>query len=75
MPDDSYTTIHLDEFEAEQRALEIIRLHLTGLPVGQARRVLRRAEFWIDATTFVDRDASEFQRAYEELQRAGSEST
>ncbi|ONU48699.1 hypothetical protein [Burkholderia cenocepacia] len=75
MPDDNYTTIHLDDFEAERRALEIIKAHLAGLPVGQARRVLKRAEFWIDATTIVDCDANEFQRAYEELQRAGSESS
>ncbi|CAG9261914.1 conserved hypothetical protein [Burkholderia diffusa] len=75
MPDDTYTTIHLDDFEAERRALEIIKAHLADLPVGQARRVLRRAEYWIDATTLVDCSASEFQQAYEGLRRAGSESS
>ncbi|MCC4116387.1 hypothetical protein LLG90_13585 [Aromatoleum toluclasticum] len=54
---------------ADVLALGVLR-HLSGGSVNQVRLVLRRAEFWLDATTTLDCDATSFQQADEALLRA-----
>lgn len=51
---------------ADVLALSLLK-GLSGLNVSQARQVLRRAEFWLEATSTFDAEASEFQRADEAL--------
>ena len=69
MPDENYSSIELSH--TDRAALTLIKHHLNGLPVGQARRVLREAELMIDATMLVDCSASEFKKACEGFQSAG----
>ncbi|HAW2445293.1 TPA: hypothetical protein JLP73_003520 [Escherichia coli] len=66
----SYSSMTLKDSDTSRLALNIIRQHLGGLPVGQARLVLRKCEFMIDATMFVDCETNEFQRAFEGFQNA-----
>lgn len=71
MPDENYSSIELSHTDITRAALTLIKHHLNGLPVGQARRVLREAELMIDATMLVDCSASEFKKACEGFQSAG----
>ena len=69
----TYETRSLGGDRIDAIALEFVaKLH--GFPVSVARLVLRRADFWIDATQEVDCGSSEFQRAVEALQAAFPES-
>lgn len=69
----AYETKSLGDERVDALALEIAtRFH--GLPIGVAKRVLRRTEFWLEATQEVDCGSSEFQRAVEALQAAFPES-
>ncbi|WP_152664218.1 hypothetical protein [Erwinia tracheiphila] len=68
MPDDNYSSIELSHIEITRAALTLIKDHLDGLPVGQARRGLRETELMIDATMFLDCSASEFKKACEGFQ-------
>jgi len=65
----AYETKSLGDERVDAMALEIAaRFH--GLPIAVAKRVLRRTEFWLDATQEVDCGSSEFRRAVEALQAA-----
>lgn len=68
-----YTSPGLEEIELTRTALVIIEKHLHGIPVGQARQILRQAEFLIDATTGIDCEASEFRKACAGFDRAAVE--
>ena len=68
-----YESPSIGDAETELRALSLLR-QLDGLPVVVARRVLRQAEFWLDATTTLDCNATEFVRAVEGWTRAGEQS-
>lgn len=70
MSEASYSSIALDNSEISKLAINIIKHHLGGLPVGQARQVLNEVAFLIDATMLIDCETSEFQRAYEGFQNA-----
>lgn len=70
MQNNNYSSIALKDSDASRLALDIIKQHLGGLPVGQARLILRKCEFMIDATMLVDCGSSEFQRACEGFQNA-----
>lgn len=59
--------------EAEVLALELLK-RLDGMPVAMIRQVLRRAEFWLDATTALDCSATEYQKAFEEYRRVAEKS-
>lgn len=60
-----YETRDMDGNRVNELALEILR-QFDGMGVNVARRILRRAEFWLDATSTVDcSTSSEFQRAVE----------
>lgn len=74
MKQHDYTSPALSESDVSLRALAIIRQHLDGLPIGQARRVLRHAELMMDATMPVSCSGSEFQRASEGFLAAGVQS-
>ncbi|WP_374348545.1 hypothetical protein [Chitinimonas sp.] len=63
-----------NDAEAELLALKLLR-GFHGMPVTLIRQVLRRADFWLDATTQLNTAASEFQRAYEGYRRASEQST
>lgn len=55
-----------DAHAADVLALSVVK-ELSGLTVSQARQVLRRAEFWLEATSIFDAEASEFLKADETL--------
>lgn len=69
-----YSSEHLDDIDVTLRALSIIRQHLDGLPVGQARRILRQADMMMDATSQVNCAGEAFQQACEGFQAAGVQS-
>jgi hypothetical protein len=68
----AYETPSLAEWHVDMLALAIVQL-LDELPVGVARKVLRRADFWIDAVQRVNCRASEFQQAVAALRAASPE--
>ncbi len=70
----TYTSPSLDDAEVDRRAVALVQAHLDGLPVGQARQILQRAERWMDALTTVDCSASDFPQAVEALRGAAAES-
>lgn len=72
MSEVSYGSIALDNAEISKLAINIIKHHLGGLPVGQARLVLTEVAFLIDATMLIDCETSEFQRACEGFQSVDS---
>lgn len=61
-----------DERMADLLAMELLK-GLSGATASQVRQVLRRAEFWLDATTRLDCAATSFQQADEALLRAYGE--
>ncbi|AVX39797.1 hypothetical protein DA391_20335 [Yersinia massiliensis] len=72
MSETSYSSIALDNSEISKLAINIIKQHLSGLPVGQARQVLNEVVLLIDATMLIDCETSEFHRACEGFQDADS---
>lgn len=69
----TYETKNLGDEQVDAIAFDIAkRFH--GFPMAVARRVLRRTEFWLDATQEVDCGSSEFQRADAALRAASPES-
>lgn len=63
----TYETPSLAEGHVDMLAMTIVQL-LEDCPIGAARQVLRRAEFWIDATHRVAPSSTEFQKAVAALQ-------
>ncbi|MDR3351624.1 MAG: hypothetical protein LBO00_01125 [Zoogloeaceae bacterium] len=64
---DSYQTQMLPEKELHAAALALLA-GFAGQPIAQIREVLRRAEFWLDATAQLDTGpSSEFQKAWSEF--------
>lgn len=69
----AYETKSLGDEQVDALALDIAtRFH--GFPIAVAKRVLRRTEFWLEATQELDCGSSEFQRAVEALRAASPES-
>lgn len=58
-----------DQYSADVLALDLLS-QLSGGTVNQVREVLRRAEFWLAATTTLDCGATAFRKADEALHRA-----
>lgn len=68
-----YQSLSIDDAEADRLALDLLR-RLDGLPVAVVRRVLRQADFWLDAVTVLDcGPATEFQRAVAGFQAASGQ--
>jgi len=72
MPTKPYDSPSIDDEDTNALALTIVQI-LDGLPITSARLVLRRAEFWIDATQVVDCSSTECRRATEALLVASPE--